>query len=136
MEETKLAKISLFIDENLKLFEHFADLLGVSLEIFSCVDHQHLTRVVLLEPIFMLSVDHLQVFQGNLLLFLSLSHFRPFVALSWLASQINDLCFVNRCHGLVTGVKRLEDFVLGLVHVPKIFHELGEDILVGKDAPL
>lgn len=108
---------SFFVDKDFELLEHFVNFLGVALEIFSGIDDQHFAGVVISEPIFMLGVDHLQVFQRNFIFFLPFAHFCSFVALCWVASQVNNFSFIYGGHCLEIAIQRLENLILSFIHV-------------------
>lgn len=88
-----------------------------------------------LKPVLVLLVNKLQVFEWDFVLFGSLAHLGPLVAFLGSASQVDHFHFVHVGHGLEIVIQGLEDIVFGLVHVPKVFHELRKHIFVSENAP-
>lgn len=125
-----------FFHEFFKKAQHFLNLCGVILEVFSGVNNKDVFAVIGLEPLFMFVVNHSEVFQGNFTFFLSLSFLGSLIAFFRGASQVDHLGFFNVHHGFKTRVEGLEHFILALVHVSQIFHQLRENIFVSQYASL
>ena len=118
------------LDESFQTVDHFINFAGVVLEIFTCVQNKDFFGIIAFEPFFVLFVDLVQILQRDLALFFSLSDLGPFVTLLWGAPQIDDLGLIDFGQGLKTGIKGFVDFVLALIHVTEVLHELCEDIFV------
>lgn len=92
------------LHELLQLHQHLLLLRRITLKVFSCVDNQNVLSGIVRKPFLMFIVDKLQIFKGDLTLFLSLSLFGSLVALIWSTSQVNHFGLADLYHRLETWV--------------------------------
>jgi len=100
------------------------DLLWPVFEICARINYQHLRRLIVLEPQFMLIMDPLQVLQRYLAFLRPHPHPSPFITLLRTTPEIDDPRLFNFGHGLESGVQGFEDLVLSFVHIAEVVHQL------------
>ncbi len=115
---------------------HVSNFGFIVFEILCCIDNQDFFWVVSLEPIFMLDMDLFQILKWDFILLRSLSDLCSFMTSFWSASEVNNLCFLLRCHWLKTWIKGLENLVLTFIHVTTVLHQFRKDIFISQDASL
>lgn len=126
----------LWVNESFQLFHHLIYQVLIVFEVIVSIDNEHLFFVILLEPLLMFIMDHLQILEWNLSFLGSHSSLSSLVTGLRATLQVNYFCFIDV--GWLGEILKqmLVHFVLTILHVSQFLHQLCENVFICQNAAL